>query len=188
VISSLTRSHQRGFSMLEVLLTAFILGVALLGLTALQTITIKSNTNSRNRTTAVLSGQAALEAISMEGILSKNAQSLNTTLPTPKYVNTTTPIVPLADPNIPSQFSTATLFGEFNNQGALKAPAGSAPASDPTIFEVRYLRIDNATVNALTQGRYATFYVYVRYLDGTLPDGVTPNYRTLTLKRVVGYA
>jgi hypothetical protein len=174
--------------MVEVLLTAFILGVALLGLTALQTVAIKSNTNSRNRTTAVLSGQAALEAISMEGLISRNALTVKAFLPAPKYISTATPVVPLTDPNIPAQFSTATLFGEFNNQGALKAPAGSAPASDPTIFEVRYLRIDNATVNALTQGRYATFYVYVRYLDGTLPDGVTPNYRTLTLKRVVGYA
>lgn len=56
-------SQQHGFSLVELLVAAFILAVGILGLTALQTMSIKSSTSSRGMTTGVLLGERILDEI-----------------------------------------------------------------------------------------------------------------------------
>jgi len=44
---------QQGFSMVEMLVAAFIMAIGILGLTMLQTLSIRTNASSRSRTTAI---------------------------------------------------------------------------------------------------------------------------------------
>ena len=71
-----TRKHSRGgtreegFSMVEMLMTTFILAVGLLGLCMLQTMSLRASRGSRSLTTAIQLGQGVLSQIEMEGRLS----------------------------------------------------------------------------------------------------------------------
>ena len=53
-IFSVIHSRQRGFSLIEVLVALFVLSIGLLGLAGLQTLGLKFNTQSYQRTQAVL--------------------------------------------------------------------------------------------------------------------------------------
>lgn len=59
------RKHgkQYGFSMVEMLMAAFILAIGILGLTALQTMSLKSSTSSKGLTTGVLVAERVLDEI-----------------------------------------------------------------------------------------------------------------------------
>jgi prepilin-type N-terminal cleavage/methylation domain-containing protein len=61
------RSRQTGFSMVELLMTAFILAIGLLGLSMLQIMSIRSSTGSQALNTAVRVGEGVLESIQQEG-------------------------------------------------------------------------------------------------------------------------
>ena len=61
------RTRQSGFSMIEFLVTAFILAIGLLGLTMLQAMALRASTGSRNLNAAVMVGEGVLESIQMEG-------------------------------------------------------------------------------------------------------------------------
>lgn len=58
---------QTGFSMVELLMTAFILAIGLLGLTALQSLSLRSAAGSRGLSTAVLIGERAMDQILSNG-------------------------------------------------------------------------------------------------------------------------
>jgi len=68
----MTRRHdrQRGFSLAELMITALIFGVGLLGLAALQVSTLRNNAGGRNRITAAGLAEGCLSAIQGEGSLS----------------------------------------------------------------------------------------------------------------------
>lgn len=61
---------QAGFSMVEMLMTAFILAIGLLGLCMLQTMALRGSRGSRSLTTAVRVASAVLDQVAMEGRLS----------------------------------------------------------------------------------------------------------------------
>lgn len=60
------RGSQRGFSMVEFLMAAFIMVIGLLGLMALQVLALRSTTTSRGMATAVLVGDGVMERINTE--------------------------------------------------------------------------------------------------------------------------
>lgn len=62
-----TLSRRSGFSMVELLLVAFILAIGLLGLTALQTMTIKGSSSNRTVNTAALISQGVLDQMEALG-------------------------------------------------------------------------------------------------------------------------
>lgn len=68
----MTRRHarERGFSLVELMITALIFGVGLLGLAALQVSSLRNNSGGRNRVTAVGLAEGCLSAIQAEGSLS----------------------------------------------------------------------------------------------------------------------
>lgn len=61
---------QAGFSMVEMLLVAFIVAIGLLGLGALQIVSTAQSTSSRERGTANLIGHSTLDRIQAEGAIS----------------------------------------------------------------------------------------------------------------------
>ena len=73
LISSALRSRRRtpeaGFSMIELLLAAFIMAVGLLGLLALQLMVIRNTSVSHMRMTGIQVGQAILESLDNEARL-----------------------------------------------------------------------------------------------------------------------
>jgi prepilin-type N-terminal cleavage/methylation domain-containing protein len=60
-------SRQQGFSLIELLVTALIFGIGMLGLAALQVSTVRSNSGGRNRFTATALAEGCLSAIQAEG-------------------------------------------------------------------------------------------------------------------------
>lgn len=62
--------RQSGFSLAELLVTALIFGIGLLGLAALQVSTLRSNSGGRNRVTAASLAEGCLSAVQAEGSLS----------------------------------------------------------------------------------------------------------------------
>jgi prepilin-type N-terminal cleavage/methylation domain-containing protein len=61
------KQSQAGFSMVEMLMAAFILAVGILGLTMLQTLSIKTASGSRGLSTAVLLAERVLDQIEADG-------------------------------------------------------------------------------------------------------------------------
>jgi len=59
--------RQSGFSLIELLVTALIFGIGLLGLAALQVSTLRSNAGGRNRFTATSLAEACMSSIQAEG-------------------------------------------------------------------------------------------------------------------------
>ena len=62
-------SRQAGFSLIELMVTALIFGIGLLGLAALQVSTIRANSGGRNRFTANALAEGCMSAIQSEGSL-----------------------------------------------------------------------------------------------------------------------
>lgn len=59
--------QQAGFSMVEMLMAAFILAIGILGLTALQTLALRSGASSRGLDTAVLLAERVMDEIEANG-------------------------------------------------------------------------------------------------------------------------
>lgn len=73
---------QEGFSLLEMLLTAFILGIGLLGLAALQVVGIRGMGSSRQRDAAVYLASNVLDRFAAEGRLLQGFRETGITAPT----------------------------------------------------------------------------------------------------------
>ena len=66
-----SRKHQLGFSVVEMLMAAFIMAIGLLGLAMLQTMALRSNTGSKSMTSAVL---VADRVLAQAEALGRNSQ------------------------------------------------------------------------------------------------------------------
>jgi Tfp pilus assembly protein PilV len=115
---NLRRAHatQVGFSMVEMLMTAFILAIGLLGLALLQTMALRVSRGNTSVTTAVLVADQIMDQVEMEGRLTwLNVSDSN-------YTNPSTAALGLKYLNVPS------LTEYFNASG------GSVTGGDPTTF------------------------------------------------------
>lgn len=160
---------QRGFSIVEMLLTAFILAVGIMGLTMLQAMALKGARGGRSLGTAVQVGEMVMDQIELEGRLSwLNITATQVAAPAPlaslKYINK----VPLA----PSQ--TFTIKGEV--------PVAGAP--DPTDTTPFYtVVIAQKDVSAAGTGIISDFTVNVNFSDQVNPVTGLPLQRTVAITR-----
>lgn len=100
------RNAQSGFSMIEMLMTAFILAIGILGLSMLQIMSLKASRGGRSLTTAVQVGEGIMDQIEMEGRLSwlnstdtQLKQASITPIAVLQYVNHALPVTNYFDIN-----------------------------------------------------------------------------------------
>jgi prepilin-type N-terminal cleavage/methylation domain-containing protein len=164
-----TRSGQAGFSMIEMLMTAFVLAIGLLGLCMLQAMSLRASRGSRSLETAVQVAQGVLDQVEMEGRLSwnnltdTNAASTPANLPNLIYIpigvggsltqtfnlQGNTPITTSTDPTVSNPFFTAvtTHVDDVGSGG------GSGQASD---YSVTVTFADTVTAAQAPQQRQVT--------------------------------
>jgi len=149
------RKGQAGFSMIEMLMTAFVLAVGLLGLALLQTMSLKATRGNKSLTTAVLVAQKILQQAEMEGRLSW------------LYVtNTNNPNAKLADLKSLKYItisSTGTGLAEtFNANGGAVDTSSTDPAVNRPFF---YAVTNQVPATAATIGNVSEMQVTVLFYD-----------------------
>ena len=150
---------QAGFSMIEMLMTAFIMAIGILGLSMLQVMSIKASRGGRSLATAVLVSEHVMDRVELEGRLSW----LNATgdSQTPTNADFVTPLryVTLAG-------APASVVDTFNSKGGPPNSASTDPAEQTTFYTVTTTRADLVAANApTTNGAVSTFTVQVKFAD-----------------------
>ena len=167
--------RQTGFSLVELLVTALIFGIGLLGLASLQVSTLRSNSGGRNRVTAASLAEGCLSSIQAEGSLSWSFAA---------GVMGSSSV--FTGPRAYTGGATNGVFGAFDISG-LPVVAG-----DPTqVFLVNWTRLapTAATPSAnITGMNMNEFVVTVIWRDQAVgADGTDFGNSTLTLSRLVCY-
>lgn len=170
------RQGQAGFTLVELLVTAFILGVGILGLSLLQVMSIKASRGGRSLSTASLVAEKVMDQVELEGrltwadITSSQYDTKTTGIPL-KYITT-----------------DAVVVDTFNIYGA--PPDLTKPVGDPNrdvYFTTRTQRIND--VGGATTGELHDFRVTVEFYDETAAVGGAKILRSVQVfRRVVhGY-
>jgi len=164
---------QSGFSMVEMLMTAFVLAIGLLGLCMLQTLSLRAGRGSRSLTTAVHVGNAVLDQVEMEGRLSwLNLNETNLTGQSNANLNLV--YIPLAPgASAPAQY--------FNAQGNLVDPTSADPTVKNNFFTVVTQHVDDVG-NVAGIGQVSDFTVVVQFAD-TVNASNAPVQRSVVLTR-----
>lgn len=153
--------NQSGFSLIELLMTAFILAIGLLGLLSLQVIATAQSTNSRERGTATLLAHNILDRIVAEGALSAGERMDSSTGALTSSGFTFT------DPaGLSAGASSGDKIFYFDISGK------NVAATDPTkIFTITWVR--NAGSLAGPFNASAEFIVNVRWQEAVKTNGTT---------------
>lgn len=122
----LRSSSRAGFSLVEFLMVAIILGVGLLGLAALTATTIRGFGGSRSRDVAAGLADSVLDRLSLDGRLSAAVRANGGTIPATALVANAT------DDAVNAYAEPATNLGTFDLQGQ---PSTTAP-----VFTVSWVR------------------------------------------------
>lgn len=119
-------SSPRGFSLIEFLMVAIILGIGLLGLAALTTTAMRGYSGSRTRDSAIALSSSVLDRLSVDGRLSAQLRSIGSTIPASALVANAT------DDAVNTYTDPATKLGTFDLQGQ--------PSSTQPVFTVNWVR------------------------------------------------
>ncbi len=115
-----------GFSMVEFLMVAVILGIGLLGLTALTTTAMRSYGGSRTRDAAMGLSSSVLDRLSLDGRISAQMRSTGGT------ISTTALVANAVDGTVNTFADPATTFTTFDLQGL--------PNQTTPVFSVNWVR------------------------------------------------
>lgn len=126
-------SRQAGFSIVELLMTAFILAVGILGLSMLQVMSIRASRGSRSLSTGTQLADRLMDQVEMEGRLTMlditdSQLTTKTVFPSssgPRYVNQANPVTETFDINgnvvagtAPEKYFTTTTTRQNAGLGA----------------------------------------------------------------------
>ncbi len=161
------KRSQAGFSMVEMLMAAFIMGIGLLGLAMLQTMALRTNVGSRAQSTAILLAEGLLDDIQTNGRAAKLWTRMGSTPPG----------------------DLMTFFGGAGSTNLQYNYAGRRlpDADDPTPFYTVVVDRVAAVAPAAQIGGLADFTVTVSWTEGTGPSGAALT-RNVVLTRRIGYA
>ena len=160
---------QRGFSMVEMLMTAFILAVGIMGLTLLQVMSLKGARGGKSLGTAVQVGEMIMDQIEMEGRLSwlnitASQAAAPAALTSLQYINKV--------PVTPSQ--------TFNIKGEVPV-TGTGDPTDATPFYTVVIAQNN--IAAAGTGTISDFTVNVTFSDQVNPATGIAIPRKVTITR-----
>ncbi len=177
------RSAQAGFSMVEMLMAAFVLAVGILGISMLQTMSLKAARGSKSLTNAVQIADRIMDQIEAEGRLSwLNLTATNFgppgALPTLTFVN-----------------KGATQYLAYNETydattnlssvaPATTAPVAGKPALSPTVRYVATIVEGTTTTVAGGTGSTTSYQVTVEFADDVDAAG-TRAVRTVNISRSI---
>ena len=156
------RSRQTGFSMVELLMTAFILAIGLLGLSMLQVMSIRASTGSQALNTAVRVGEGVLESIQQEG---------RQRMLVLKYAGT--------EPTATTYFGTEPITQYYAFDGTKLGDADSASAFYTVVVT------PSVIVTLSPAGGTKQFILTITFTDTV---GAATTTRQVTLTRQVAYA
>lgn len=178
------RATQEGFSLVEVLVAAFVLAIGILGLTMLQVFAIRTNTSSGSMTKALAIANRTLETIALEG---RRSMLWKTEGRTPK-VSTTTFL------------GTAPVTRFITTSGKVFTSETAAVATGEMVFTVNVVpsevMVARGTVmvgsisTPVDVGFSSLFSVDVRFLDQVVTTGGATKSinRTVRLARRISHA
>lgn len=160
-----TRSKETGFSLVELLVTAFIMGVGLLGLAMLQTLSLRQNTGSRSLSTAILIAEGILDDAQARGRAARLFSQQGTAIP-------------------------AGLLTPFNGAADIEcnfAGRRLPDAQDGTAFFNVNVVPTVVAAPVAQVGGLVDLAVTVTWAEGADADG-TPRQRQVVLNRRISYA
>lgn len=137
----------KGFSLIEFLMVAIILGIGLLGLAALTTTAMRSYGGSRSRDAAVALSSSVLDRLSLDGRISAQLRNIGSAIPASALVANAVDgaVNPYTDP--------ATALGTFDLQGQ---PSAAAP-----VFTVSWVRRATKSIAPVASSQSAASEVVV---------------------------
>jgi len=169
----LATAGQAGFSMIEMLMTAFILAVGLLGLCMLQTLSLRASRGSSSLTTAVHVADAVMDQVELEGRLS--------------WLNTTTSLGPAA--NLSLVYIPLPVLGSLRQTFNLHGDVSDGSSPDPTVssqlFKVTTTRVDDLGPAGAGTGQVSDYSVLVRFADTVNSAQAPVNRQVLLTRRIL---
>ncbi len=157
------RRAQAGFSMVEMLMAAFILAIGILGLSMLQTMSLKASRGSQSLNSAVQVADRVMDQIELEGRLSwLNITSTNYLapgiLPTLTYVGKGTQYLAFQE-----AFDATTNI--YTTKPVTVAPEGSKRALSDTVRYVATVTEGTTTTAPNGTGSVTDYRVTVEFAD-----------------------
>lgn len=162
------RRSQSGFSLVELLVAAFIMAVGLLGLAALETVALKSNTRSRSYNTAVLVANQVLDSVETQSRQSLQTQTYGGTV---TYGN--------------NYFGAAPVVEQFTYKGA-HPDTSATNAVDKTAYFTATTTSANAGTYTGATGTLAVVTTVVTFQEASYQGGPLVT-RTVTLTRTLNH-
>ena len=164
------RAGEAGFSMVEMLMTAFILAIGLLGLCMLQTMSLRAARGGTSLTTAVHVADAVMEQVEQEGRISwLYLANGSATAPTNlKYV---------------SLAVGGKVTQTFNLQGNV-SQTSSDPSVSSQLFTVTTTRLQDVGLAAGT-AQVSDYLVQVQFAEATNGAGAPVSRTVMVTRRIL---
>jgi prepilin-type N-terminal cleavage/methylation domain-containing protein len=165
------RTGEAGFSMIEMLMTAFILAIGLLGLCMLQTMSLRASRGGTSLTTAVHVADAVMEQVEQEGRISWQNMALGytTALPNLEYI---------------SLAVGGKVTQTFNLHGDVSLATSTDPTVSSALFTVTTTRLDDAGLSAGT-GQVSDYLVQVQFAENTSGAGTAVQRTVMVTRRII---
>jgi len=165
------RRAESGFSLVELLVAAFIMAVGLLGLAALETVSLKSNTRARGYNTAVLVASHVLDSAEAQARQTLQTQTYGGSVTTTTYPN--------------NYFGAGAVVEQFTYRGA-HLDANSTDPVNKTAYFTATTTSANAGSYSGSVGTLAVVTTVVTFREALANSGPLVT-RTVTLTRNISH-
>ena len=173
--SPIRRFSQRGFTMVELLLAMAIFAIGMLGLAALQVVSVSQGTGGRLRGTAAFLAHSVLDRATSEGQITAAERQANTNgLP-----NTTTGWTFIGDAGAGAKADGAALLFDVNGR-----PIAAADKTTPVVFTATWFS-RTGTVNVGTRTALQEFVVNVTWKESDPKKGNVLDTKAISVSRYV---
>lgn len=174
------RHPERGFSIVELLMAAFILGFALLGLAALMTVSIAQGGSSRKRGTATLIAHSLMDRIQAEGALSASE----------RYDSSTGLVTSsnwyFIDPTGFSAYTSSATDGDTKKYGSFDVAGNFVASNSPNkVFTVNWQRLAGDSTQFSLNAAQQYYIVNVSWQEVNPKAPTTPLNKTISVSRYV---